>query len=62
MEVRKIPPDCWCVACDRDMATYEICDNGNLHLAWANGAEDREICLCPKCIEELRKAIEVNVV
>lgn len=58
MEVRRVPPDCWCCCCDNDYATVEISHNdGSFKLFWAHNPNDRELCLCEKCFQELKRQI-----
>ena len=56
MEVKRIPTDSWCVACDKESAEFEISHNGSLRLFWQN-PNDREICLCKYCFANLKRQI-----
>ena len=56
MVVRRVPRDNWCVVCDNDMAEVEISHNGSLRVFWSN-PNDREICLCRKCFNNLKMMI-----
>lgn len=57
MKVRRVPPDNWCAACDEEMATVEISQDGSFKLFWACGPGDREIGFCDRCFEELKRQI-----
>ena len=56
MVVYPVCGDIWFVVCDNDMAEVEISHNGSLRVFWSN-PNDREICLCRKCFNELKTMI-----
>lgn len=57
MKVKRIPRTHYCVICDDDLAEFEISNNGGLKLFWACGPTDKEITLCTRCFNELKKQI-----
>lgn len=57
MEVKRIPRTHWCAICDNNLSDFEISNNGSLKLFWACGPHDKEITLCTRCFQELKKQI-----
>ena len=56
MVVRQVPKDNWCVICDEQLSEVEISHDGSLRVFWSN-PNDREICLCRKCFNNLKTMI-----